>query len=67
VIRVISDFRINVCNDLITIVEDLDGANYTNFIFLVSNIKLAFCNSKDRHFSGFEGLITDRTFRIQCR
>jgi hypothetical protein len=58
VIRVASDIRINFCNDLITIEEVLDGANNTNFIFLISNIKLVFCNSKDRHFPGFGGLIT---------
>ena len=59
VITVASDIRINVCNGLITIVEVLDVANNTNFIFLISNMKLVFCNSKDHHFPGSGGLITD--------
>ena len=33
VITVASDIPINVCNELKTVVEVLDGANNTNFIF----------------------------------
>ena len=59
VITVASDIRINVHNELITSVEVLDGANNKSFNFLISNLKLVFFNSKDHHFPGFGGLITE--------
>jgi len=55
---VANGIRIDVRNDLITIVDVLDGANNKSFISLFSNIKLVFFNSKDHNFPSFGGLIT---------
>ena len=48
-----SGIRIDVRNDLISIVEVLDGANNKSFISSFSNIKLVFFNSKDQNFPIF--------------